>query len=253
MWVYPLRRKDEVFSKYLELSNYVEKHFKTTIKSLQCDNGTEYNNSQFHSLFASKATYFWFSCPYTSQQNGRSERMICTINNAVHSLLFEAQLPPSFWIEALHTAVHVLNLLPSKAITNKIPFTTLFKKPVSYSHFRIFGCLCTRTKTTPPHQNFHLILQDAHLLAILNFIEDTCLWFKYQKDHHLLSSYVWWVVLSLQRSKVSSRLHIWVFGATFWSFSSLQKYLTKLHCEHSSSSGCPGWCASANSDCSWGS
>lgn len=68
--------------------------------------------------------------------------MIRTIKNAVRTLLFQAQLPSSFWVEALHTSVHILNLLPSKAIANKTPLTTLFKKPVSYSHLRVFGCLC---------------------------------------------------------------------------------------------------------------
>lgn len=48
----------------------------------------------------------------------------------------------SFWVEALHTAVHILNILPSKAIQNKIPYSVLFNKPVSYSHLKVFGSLC---------------------------------------------------------------------------------------------------------------
>ena len=106
------------FSKFQHFANFVKNQFGKDIKSLQCDNGTEYNNAQFHEYFASKGISFRFSCPYTSQQNGRSERMIRTVNNAVRSMLFQAQLPSSFWVEALHTAVHILNLLPSKAINN---------------------------------------------------------------------------------------------------------------------------------------
>ena len=88
LWVYPLRSKDEVFFKYQHFSNYVQTQFSSKIKSLQCDNGTEYDNSQFHSFFASQGTTFRFSCPNTSQQNQHSERMIRTINNSVRSLLF---------------------------------------------------------------------------------------------------------------------------------------------------------------------
>lgn len=90
----------------------------------------------FMIFFAEKGTTFRFSCPHTSQQNGKSERMIRTINNAICCLMFQARLPPSYWVEALHTAVHILNLLPSKAIQNKFPFSVLFKKPISYTHLK---------------------------------------------------------------------------------------------------------------------
>lgn len=83
-----------------------------------------------------------FSCPHTSQQNGRSERMIRTVNNAIRTLLFQARLPPSFWVEALNADVHVLNITPSKAIQNQIPLTLLFQKQPQYDHLRVFGCLC---------------------------------------------------------------------------------------------------------------
>ena len=129
LWVYPMRYKHETFSKYLHSAYYVKTQFGKEIKALQCDNGGEFNNSQFHAYFADKGTTFRFSCPHTSQQNGKSERMIRTINNAMRS-----HLPSSFWVEALHTAVHILNLLLSKVIQNRVPFLVLFKKPISYSH-----------------------------------------------------------------------------------------------------------------------
>ena len=146
LWVYPLNSKEEVFSTFHLFFKYVETHFKTKIQSLQCDNGTEYNNSKFHNFFAEQGINFRFSCPYTSQQNGRSERMIRTINNSVRTLLFQAKLPSTYWVEALNASVHILNLLPSKAINNQIPYSVLFKKPVSYSHLRVFGCLCYPNK-----------------------------------------------------------------------------------------------------------
>ncbi|GKB69872.1 ribonuclease H-like domain-containing protein [Tanacetum coccineum] len=58
----------------------------------------------------------------SSQQNGKSERMIRTINNVISTLLFQAHLPPSFWVEALHMAAYLLNILPSYAIQNDIPY-----------------------------------------------------------------------------------------------------------------------------------
>ncbi|CAA7060053.1 unnamed protein product [Microthlaspi erraticum] len=68
--------------------------------------------------------------------------MIRTINNAIRALLFQAKLSPVYWVEALHVAVHILNILPSSSIHNRIPFTTLFNRTPTYTHLRVFGCLC---------------------------------------------------------------------------------------------------------------
>ena len=147
LWVYPLRKKSEVFSKFLNFHSYVKNRFNANIKSLQCDNGGEYNNSMFHEFLAEQGITFRFSCPYTSQQNGKSEHMIRTINNALRTLLIQAHLPTTFWVEALHYAVHVLNLLPSISINNKIPFSIIFQKDPSYTHLKVFDSLCF------PHTN----------------------------------------------------------------------------------------------------
>lgn len=142
LWVYPLRRKSDVFSKFLHFTAYVETQFHTKIKQFQCDNGGEFNNSNFHQYFSTNGIIVRFSCPHTSQQNGKSERMIRTINNSVRTLLFQARLPPSYWVEALHVAAHVLNITPSTTIQNQIPYTLLYNKRPIYAHLRVFGCLC---------------------------------------------------------------------------------------------------------------
>ncbi|GJT74358.1 ribonuclease H-like domain-containing protein [Tanacetum coccineum] len=51
-------------------------------------------------------------------------------------------LPPTFWVETLHMAAYLLNILPSTAINNEIPHTRLFKTTPNYADLRVFGCLC---------------------------------------------------------------------------------------------------------------
>lgn len=68
--------------------------------------------------------------------------MIRTINNAIRTLLAQAKLSPSYWVEALHVAVHLINILPSAAIQNQIPHTVLFQQNPTYHHLLVFGCLC---------------------------------------------------------------------------------------------------------------
>lgn len=80
--------------------------------------------------------------------------MIRAINNLIRTLLFQDHLPPIYWVEALNMATHLLNILPSTAINNEIPFEKLFNKPPPYSELRVFGCLCyphleTRHKLQP--------------------------------------------------------------------------------------------------------
>ncbi|GJV00734.1 ribonuclease H-like domain-containing protein [Tanacetum coccineum] len=117
VWVYPLVNKSDVMSKFVLFRNYVRTQFKCEIKSFQCDHGGEFDNRRLHTLFAKNGIQFRFSCPQTSQQNRKSERMVSTINNLIRTLLFQANLPSTFWVEALNMATHLLNILPSTAIS----------------------------------------------------------------------------------------------------------------------------------------
>ncbi|XP_019100085.1 PREDICTED: uncharacterized protein LOC104779870 isoform X1 [Camelina sativa] len=142
VWVYPLKQKSDAFSRFLHFSAIVRTQFHHGISFLQCDNSGEFNNRHFRDHLASTGTGFRFSCPHTSQQNGKAERMLRTINNLIRSLLIHAHMPLGYWVEALHTATHILNLLPSAAINNEVPFTRLFNKTPRYDHLRVFGSLC---------------------------------------------------------------------------------------------------------------
>ncbi|GKD27808.1 ribonuclease H-like domain-containing protein [Tanacetum coccineum] len=68
--------------------------------------------------------------------------MLRTINNLIRTLLFQAHLPPSYWVEALNMAAHLLNILPSTAINNELPFTKFYNQTPTYEHLRVFGCIC---------------------------------------------------------------------------------------------------------------
>jgi hypothetical protein len=93
------------------------------------------------------------SCPYTSSQNGKAERMIRTTNDTIHTLLLQAHLLAHFWAKALHTSTYLLNRLPSTACPIPTPHQALFGSPLRYDHLRVFGCACyPNTATTAPHK-----------------------------------------------------------------------------------------------------
>ncbi|KAK9137599.1 hypothetical protein Sjap_008193 [Stephania japonica] len=85
---------------------------------------------------------FRLSCPHTSPQNGKAERKIRSINNITRTLLSHASLPPSFWHHALQMATYLHNILPSKLLGNISPLQILYQRVPTYSHLRVFGCLC---------------------------------------------------------------------------------------------------------------
>ncbi|XP_072148579.1 uncharacterized protein [Setaria viridis] len=60
-----------------------DRQFGTIVKAVQCDNGREFDNSSARTFFLSHGVLFRMSCPYTSQQNGKAERALRTINNIV--------------------------------------------------------------------------------------------------------------------------------------------------------------------------
>jgi hypothetical protein len=45
------------------------------------------------SFLLSNGTQLWMSCPYTSPQNGKAERIIRLVNNVIRTLLIQASLP----------------------------------------------------------------------------------------------------------------------------------------------------------------
>jgi hypothetical protein len=63
------------------------------MKAIQCDNGCEFDNSSTCTFLLMKGALLRMSCPYTSPQNGKAERIIRSINNVIRTLLFQANPP----------------------------------------------------------------------------------------------------------------------------------------------------------------
>jgi hypothetical protein len=70
IWSFLLHFMSEMFSTILHFFSYVCTQFGVTVRSAQCDNGHEFNNSLTQMTFLSNGGFLCMSCPYTSQQNG---------------------------------------------------------------------------------------------------------------------------------------------------------------------------------------
>lgn len=151
--MFPPTSKSEVHTHIANFCSFVHTQFRLPIKSFQADNGTEFVNNTLAALFSSRGIHLRLSCPYTSPHNGKAERVICTLNNIIRTMLIHAHMPTSYWVEALATATYLLNRRPSLAIGNGIPYELLYQKQPDYTSLRAFGCLCyPDLMATAPHK-----------------------------------------------------------------------------------------------------
>jgi hypothetical protein len=93
LWTLPLKLKSDTFTTLSNLFAYVSTQFSRTVKAIQCDNGREFDNSSTRIFLMSNGTELRMSCPYTSPQNGKTGRIIRSVNNVIRTLLIQASLP----------------------------------------------------------------------------------------------------------------------------------------------------------------
>jgi len=75
LWVYPIKRKSDVFPVFKEFKARVELETGKRIKCLRTDNGGEYVDGDFLAFCKQKGIIRQFYVPHTPQQNGVAERM----------------------------------------------------------------------------------------------------------------------------------------------------------------------------------
>jgi transposase InsO family protein len=138
-WIYFLKTKDEVFSKFKEFKALIENLSERKIKILRSDNGGEYTSKEFVNFCKDVGIKRELTTPYNPQQNSVAERKNKTILEAVKTMIHDQDLPMCLWAETTMATVYVQNRLSHSALGLKTPEEMFTGKP-EVSHLKIFGC-----------------------------------------------------------------------------------------------------------------
>ena len=111
-WVYFLKKKDEVFSKFKEFKALVENATNRRIRVLRSDNGGEYTSKEFNNFCKDAGIKKEFTVPYNPPQNGVAERKNRSIIEASKALIHDQGVSMFLWAEAVSTAVYVQIVAP---------------------------------------------------------------------------------------------------------------------------------------------
>lgn len=153
-WLYPLKNKSDFYTCFLKFQAFVENHFDRKIEVFQSDGGGEFTSKEFSNHLSQCGISQQLSCPHTPEQNGLAKRKHRHIIVTGLTLLFHANVPLKFWVDAFLIAVYFINRLPLSSIGKETPYSKLFDKNPDYSGIRIFGSQCFPYLKTPALHKF---------------------------------------------------------------------------------------------------
>jgi hypothetical protein len=83
-----------------------------------------------------------YTIPGTPQQNGVVERQNRIVQQMARSMMNEKNIGQTYWVESIHTSIHILNKYHLSLLSDKKPYELWYGRPTSIKHFKVFGSKC---------------------------------------------------------------------------------------------------------------
>jgi hypothetical protein len=141
-WVAFLKEKSEALEKFKVFKALTENQTGKRIKAVRSDRGGEFSSGSFKEFCDKNGIKREYTIPRTPQQNGVVERQNRSVQQMARSMMNERNIPQTYWVEAIHTAVHILNKAHLRPHSDKTPYELWFGRPASIKHFKVFGSTC---------------------------------------------------------------------------------------------------------------
>ncbi|GJU71726.1 putative zinc finger, CCHC-type containing protein [Tanacetum coccineum] len=149
MYLFLINEKSESLEMFKTFKAEVENQLDRKIKVVRSDRGGEYYGrhtdvgqapGSFFDFCKDHGIINQYIMPGTPQQNGVTKRRNCTLMDMVRSMLANSKLPEFLWTEALRTAVHILNRVPSKSVL-KTPYEIWTRRKPSLRYLQVDQCV----------------------------------------------------------------------------------------------------------------
>ena len=108
-FTFGLRLKSDAFPHYLKTEAFLERTTGLAVLTIRCGGELELTAGSMGAHISSKGIILQRTVPYAHQQNGKSERYICTIEEGGQALLADSGLPMSFWLDAMLTHQYLID------------------------------------------------------------------------------------------------------------------------------------------------
>jgi hypothetical protein len=147
-YIYPIQERLKALDKFKIFKAEVKNQHNIKIKLVRSDRGGEYYGRHtpygqvigpFARFLQKNGIVTQYSMPGDPQQNGVAERRNRTLIDMVRSMLSYSTLPIRLWMEALKTAVHILNRVPSKSVP-KTPYEMWTDRKLTLNYLHMWGC-----------------------------------------------------------------------------------------------------------------
>lgn len=124
-----MRLKSDVAIIFPLFVRVVEKQFNYTLRTLYTDGGGEH-------VVNSLGISHMITHPYTPEHNDTAERRHRHIVETARTLLHHASILLTYWPYVFHTAVYLINRLPTSTLNRSSPFSAIFGYSPSYNSLR---------------------------------------------------------------------------------------------------------------------
>src|SRR5271170_1847904 len=139
--VYVLKNKNSstVLDAFKEYQAWAERQCGHKIKELRTDRGTEYMGDMIE-FVKSHGIEHNPTAGYSPQSNGIAERMNRTLFEMACTMLDASGAPLELWADAILSACHIRNRLPSRTLEGKSPYEAWNGRKPTVGHIRKWGC-----------------------------------------------------------------------------------------------------------------
>jgi hypothetical protein len=136
----PLKEKSKAGQHLKAFITRAELEMGLKVKTLHSDGGGEYMAKHVQQFLMDRGIKHKITTVDMPQHNGIAECLNCTLLNKTCVMLSDANLPKSYWLEALNYTVLLHNVSPSKSLGTTPTEEYTGTKP-DVSQLRVFGCV----------------------------------------------------------------------------------------------------------------